>query len=55
MTANARMREELLRTGAVEAIIQLPRRIHAFRTGAEHALLVLRGETDDDAILLRCC
>ncbi|WP_282690243.1 N-6 DNA methylase [Streptomyces sp. CC216C] len=44
VTANARMREELLKAGAVEAIIQLPRRIHAFRTGAEHALLVLRGE-----------
>ncbi|MFJ3937837.1 N-6 DNA methylase [Streptomyces parvus] len=42
-TANTRMREDLLKSGAVEAIIQLPRRIHTFRTGAEHALLVLRG------------
>ncbi|MBM7054961.1 N-6 DNA methylase [Streptomyces durocortorensis] len=42
-TANTRMREYLLKSGAVEAIIQLPRRIHTFRTGAEHALLVLRG------------
>ncbi|GAA2952326.1 N-6 DNA methylase [Kitasatospora cinereorecta] len=44
VTPNARMREDLLKTGAVEAIVQLPRRIHTFRTGAEHALLVLRGE-----------
>ncbi len=43
-TASARMREELLSRDAVAAIIQLPRRIHPFRTGAEHALLVLRGE-----------
>ncbi|MFF4489573.1 N-6 DNA methylase [Streptomyces sp. NPDC001544] len=43
-TPNARMREELLSRDAVEAVIQLPRRIHPFRTGAEHALLVLRGE-----------
>lgn len=43
-TPNAWMREELLHRGAVAAIIQLPRRIHPFRTGAEHALLVLRGE-----------
>lgn len=41
-TANTRMREDLLKSGAVEAIVQLPRRIHTFRTGAEHALLVLR-------------
>ncbi|QNE76705.1 N-6 DNA methylase [Streptomyces finlayi] len=44
VTANARMREDLFKLGAVEAIVQLPRRIHTFRTGAEHALLVLRGE-----------
>jgi len=37
------MREELLREGAVSAIVQLPRRLHPFRTGAEHVLLVLRG------------
>ncbi|MEV8345588.1 N-6 DNA methylase [Streptomyces niveus] len=43
MTANARMREDLLKADAVEAIVQLPRRVHTFRTGAEHALLVLRG------------
>ncbi|MFD9292433.1 N-6 DNA methylase [Streptomyces sp. NPDC060030] len=42
-TANTRMREGLLKSGAVEAVVQLPRRIHTFRTGAEHALLVLRG------------
>lgn len=43
-TPNARMREELLSRDAVAAVIQLPRRIHPFRTGAEHALLVLRDE-----------
>jgi hypothetical protein len=43
-TPNARMREELLSRDAVAAVVQLPRRIHPFRTGAEHALLVLRGE-----------
>ncbi|MFG2598803.1 N-6 DNA methylase [Streptomyces sp. NPDC048462] len=42
-TANTLMRENLLKSGVVEAIVQLPRRIHTFRTGAEHALLVLRG------------
>ncbi|MEV5376787.1 N-6 DNA methylase [Streptomyces nondiastaticus] len=36
------MREELLKRDAVAAIVQLPRRIHPFRTGAEHALLALR-------------
>jgi hypothetical protein len=41
-TAAVRMREELLAQDAVSAIVQLPRRIHPFRTGAEHALLVLR-------------
>ncbi|WEO94645.1 N-6 DNA methylase [Streptomyces sp. FXJ1.172] len=41
---NVRMREELLSRDAVAAIIQLPRRIHPYRTGAEHALLVLRNE-----------
>ncbi|MFI2721807.1 hypothetical protein ACH5AI_36755 [Streptomyces collinus] len=35
-------REALLDRGCVEAIVQLPRRIHPFRTGAEYALLVLR-------------
>ncbi|MER7845338.1 N-6 DNA methylase [Kitasatospora sp. NPDC096077] len=43
-TPNARMREELLSRDAVAAIIQLPRRIHPYRTGAEHGLLVLRNE-----------
>lgn len=41
-TPSVRMREELLKQDAVAAIVQLPRRIHQFRTGAEHALLVLR-------------
>ncbi|MEU5665261.1 N-6 DNA methylase [Streptomyces longwoodensis] len=41
-TPNARMREELLSRDAVAAVVQLPRRIHRFRTGAEHALLILR-------------
>ncbi|MEU6758396.1 hypothetical protein [Streptomyces sp. NPDC046685] len=46
VTANVSMREDLFRTDAVVAIVQLPRRIHAFRTGAEHALLMLRGAPD---------
>ncbi|MFF8385586.1 N-6 DNA methylase [Streptomyces kanasensis] len=41
-TPNVRLREELLGRDAVAAVVQLPRRIHPFRTGAEHALLVLR-------------
>lgn len=45
-TANARMRDDLFKADAVAAVVQLPRRIHAFRTGAEHALLVLRGTAD---------
>lgn len=36
------MRQALLERGCVEAIVQLPRRINPFRTGAEYALLVLR-------------
>ncbi|WP_328411931.1 SAM-dependent methyltransferase [Streptomyces violaceus] len=43
-TPSVRMREELLNRDAVAAVVQLPRRIHPFRTGAEHSLLVLRGE-----------
>ncbi|MFM9696812.1 DNA methyltransferase family protein [Streptomyces europaeiscabiei] len=43
------LREQLLVEGSVEAIIQLPRRIHPFRTGAEFALLVLRPPSDDPA------
>lgn len=39
-TADAR--DALLARGSIEAIVQLPRRIHPFRTGAEYALLVLR-------------
>ncbi|PIM71047.1 hypothetical protein CTU88_21465 [Streptomyces sp. JV178] len=35
-------REQLLAQDSVGAIIQLPRRIHPFRTGAEYALLILR-------------
>ncbi|EPD55684.1 N-6 DNA methylase [Streptomyces sp. HGB0020] len=45
-TPSLRMREELLEGGAVTAVVQLPRRIHPFRTGAEHALLVLRGAAE---------
>jgi len=48
LTPNARAREELLNQDAVAAIVQLPRRIHPFRTGAEHALLVLRGESEPE-------
>ncbi|MFE7617717.1 N-6 DNA methylase [Streptomyces sp. NPDC057496] len=54
-TAAVRMREELLKRDAVTAIVQLPRRIHPFRTGAEHALLVLRGDgtsRDEAGVLL---
>ncbi|MER6412883.1 hypothetical protein [Streptomyces humidus] len=39
---NVRLREYLLMEDAVAGIVQLPRRIHPFRTGAELALLVLR-------------
>ncbi|MEU3406837.1 N-6 DNA methylase [Streptomyces sp. NPDC006670] len=46
VTANVLMREDLFRADAVAAVVQLPRRIHAFRTGAEHALLMLRGAAD---------
>lgn len=42
VTPTVRMREELLARDAVAAIVQLPRRIHPFRTGAEHAVLALR-------------
>ncbi|MFE5325783.1 N-6 DNA methylase [Embleya sp. NPDC056575] len=45
-TPTVRIREELLRRGVVSAIVQLPRRIHRFRTGAEHALLVLRNDAE---------
>lgn len=41
-TPTVRMRQELLDRDALSAVIQLPRRIHPFRTGAEHALLILR-------------
>lgn len=46
VTANARMRDDLFKADVVTAVVQLPRRIHSFRTGAEHALLVLRGAAD---------
>ncbi|WP_455352297.1 N-6 DNA methylase [Streptomyces sp. SYSU K217416] len=41
-SANARMRDDLFKSDVIDAVVQLPRRIHKFRTGAEHALLVLR-------------
>ncbi|KOV68429.1 hypothetical protein ADK64_07715 [Streptomyces sp. MMG1121] len=41
-TATIGAREALLERGCVETIVQLPRRIHPFLTGAEYALLVLR-------------
>ncbi|MFI1487657.1 hypothetical protein [Streptomyces sp. NPDC020747] len=40
-------RQALLERGCVEAVIQLPRRIHPFRTGAEYGLLVLRPPSPD--------
>ncbi|MFJ7020420.1 N-6 DNA methylase [Streptomyces sp. NPDC101117] len=48
-TPSVRMREDLLHRDAVAAIVQLPRRTHPFRTGAEHSLLVLRGEASAEA------
>jgi hypothetical protein len=42
-------REQLLAQGSVETIVQLPRRIHPFRTGAEYALLILRPPAHDPA------
>lgn len=54
-TPTVRAREELLGRHEVEAVVQLPRRIHQFRTGAEHALLVLRrdpGPEDRERVLL---
>ncbi|MFF2805603.1 hypothetical protein ACFVT2_00190 [Streptomyces sp. NPDC058000] len=45
-------RDALLERGCVEAIIQLPRRIHPFRTGAEYVLLVLRPPSDPRPVLL---
>lgn len=45
-SANVRLREYLLQQDAVAGIVQLPRRIHPFRTGAELALLVLRRDAE---------
>lgn len=45
-------REALLDEGCVEAIVQLPRRIHPFRTGAEYALLVLRPPSSEPRSVL---
>ncbi|MEU8628349.1 N-6 DNA methylase [Streptomyces sp. NPDC048669] len=47
-TPTVRMRQELLDRDSLAAIIQLPRRIHPFRTGAEHALLVLRRDASSE-------
>lgn len=47
-TPTVRMREELFERDALAAVIQLPRRIHPFRTGAEHALLVLRRDASPE-------
>ncbi|KAA0935787.1 DNA methyltransferase family protein [Streptomyces apricus] len=46
-TPTVSARQALLERGCVEAIIQLPRRIHPFRTGAEYGLLVLRPPSPD--------
>ncbi|MFF7194099.1 hypothetical protein ACFZAM_10370 [Streptomyces sp. NPDC008079] len=43
---NVHLREYLLLEDAVAGIVQLPRRIHPFRTGAELALLVLRRDAE---------
>lgn len=48
-----RLRESLLARGALTKVIQLPRRIHSFRTGTELAVLVLAppGEGGDEVVL----
>ncbi|WP_124440222.1 hypothetical protein [Streptomyces sp. NL15-2K] len=51
-TPTVKAREELLERGCVKAIVQLPRRIHPFRTGAEYALLVLRRPSEPRSVLL---
>ncbi|MEV7214321.1 hypothetical protein AB0O31_14655 [Kitasatospora cineracea] len=51
-TPTVKARESLLERGCVVAIVQLPRRIHPFRTGAEYALLVLRQPAAPDPVLL---
>jgi hypothetical protein len=45
-------RDRLLSRGHVEAIVQLPRRMHPFLTGAEFALLVLRPAREPEPVLL---
>ncbi|PNG19189.1 SAM-dependent DNA methyltransferase [Streptomyces cahuitamycinicus] len=51
-TATISTRDSLLDRGCVEAIVQLPRRIHPFRTGAEFALLVLRPPSSEPRSVL---
>lgn len=48
----ARVRDRLLSRGHIETVVQLPRRIHPFRTGAEFALLVLRPAREPAPVLL---
>ncbi len=45
-------RDRLLSRGHIEAIVQLPRRMHPFLTGAEFALLVLRPAREPEPVLL---
>ncbi|MFE3628251.1 N-6 DNA methylase [Streptomyces goshikiensis] len=45
-------RERMLLDGRLETIVQLPRRIHPFLTGAEHALLVLRSPQGAESSVL---
>ncbi|MFI7308257.1 N-6 DNA methylase [Streptomyces hygroscopicus] len=45
-------RDRLLSRGHVEAIVQLPRRMHPYLTGAEFALLVLRPAREPEPVLL---
>ncbi|MCQ8832371.1 SAM-dependent methyltransferase [Streptomyces malaysiensis] len=45
-------RDRLLSRGHIETIVQLPRRVHPFLTGAEFALLVLRPAREPEPVLL---
>ncbi|MGP3952840.1 hypothetical protein [Streptomyces sp. 7N604] len=51
-TSTVTARNGLLERGCVETIVQLPRRIHPFRTGAEYALLILCPPSDPRPVLL---
>ncbi|MFD0583130.1 class I SAM-dependent methyltransferase [Dactylosporangium darangshiense] len=48
-------REQLIRRGCVRAIIQLPRHLHPFNTGADLALLVLNADDGDSTRQVVMC